>query len=628
MSDGIDGNDLSQAGLAERVSVLEAEVRALALAMAGTETALEMLRAAHLAAEIRSFLASQAVRRPAPASGPKPFTIELICCAGAEGAKVTRPDLFLDDQRLDSLYAQSIPGIGAVKPNRTALFIEALTGRISRRLARRYAGRLKISPDLLTEAWLHAVEMELWQLVSVRHLARSIAATAGDMPVVIPLPTTRFSYLSHGGEGRGIVLFYLAAELQRRGVNVGFLCTDPEMIRGARGVLPLRFEPHRDLWVPGAVSSAAPVPSGEPRGVLVAAGIRGVHHILDRHPELLKIQSSYVFDPSFGLPQEAVIDVHHLPVALTIPLSEAAGVDFSGGGRVFSVTLLQPDLGEYLCAALGGATVAAAKRAEEIAQRHNLTEAHICDHPFFEAAIVAHAVRARGGRVVLWPHGGNPSLPWVRKPGSVDAVYCALNSMAETWRAVLPGTPVTVVPYLWLPRYRGPRPHDGSAPLSVVIISNECSYSGLDLMDRSTIEQSYRNLFQKLDGLSPEVRYLCRPRSQINLNWLWRLSGHRPDFGVSPLGPMLIDLPNMVFLFVGQLSSAVFEGIGRGIPSLYVRADPDVEEYAVTAIPDCLPTGSVDLIIDQISRCTDPDYRQRLTERQVAWYASEMEPPT
>ena len=614
--------------LEERIAALEAAVRLLTEASESSGDVLEMLHAAHRVAEMRAFLAAQPARVPPAAGGQAGFLIEVICTTDIDLARITRPDLILDDTGLRRLYAQSLPGIGAIPANDTGLAIEGLTARLSLRLAKRFAARLKLPVELLNEAWAHTIWMELWQLLAARHLARRLAATTSGQPVVIPLRTTRFAYLSHGAENenRGVSLFYLAAELQRRGVAVAFALIDPDLAASAQaqGTLALRFEPYRDLWLPNALPETAPAPGEQPRGALVGAGIRGIGHVLARYPDLLKIQSSYVFDPAFGSPEENVVDLHHLPVALTLPLSGAGDREAAGSSQVLSIALPNSNLGEYLNAALGGATVAASRRADELVVRHRLTEVHICDHPFFESAILAHAVRARGGKVSLWPHGCNPVLPWLRRPGTVETVYSPLASMGEVWKARLPGTRVEVVPYLWLPKYSAPRPYDPAEPLSVVIVSAEISSVGLDVMNRPGIESIYRRLFKHLGEMAPEVHFTCRPRSQGNLNWLWRLAGHAPDFSYSQLIPTLIDLPNMVFLFVGQLSSAVYEGIGRGIPVLYVREDQAVEEYAVTALPECLPAGDVDFILGEVRKCLDPVYRQALTERQVAWYDADM----
>jgi hypothetical protein len=337
------------------------------------------------------------------------------------------------------------------------------------------------------------------------------------------------------------------------------------------------------------------------------------------------MQSGYVFDPAFGVPEIGVTDPGRLPVALTFPLQpDDEGVLPGDDMILLSTTLNHTDLGEYMMIAMGGATAVTTERARELAERYNLMEAHICDHAFYEAAIVANVVKERGGRVVLWPHSFNPAVPEFRPPGTVDEVNCVLESGAKLWRAQLPDAKVTVIPNFWLPSYRGPQPASEADPLTVVVICNEYGYAGVDHMNRWILEISYRRLLHRLPALAPDVRYVVRPRSQSNLNWVWRVAGRPPVFPHTQDPPLMVDYPNMVFLFVGLMSSAIFEGICRGIPALYLREDPTVTEYVMPEMPDCLPIGDITHIEGEIQKCRDAAYREALIRRQADWYRSEI----
>jgi hypothetical protein len=607
----------SSGELAEIVAGLEERVDALCLSLARVEKSLRL-------ADIRTFLKNRARKRAAHPTLPQLFTIDLICSDDPDLASVTRPELYLDDKGLEAQYARTLPQVGAIR--RAGKTLNALAFRLSGKLARRYAERLKLPVNLLREAWFHSILMEVWHVVAARHIARRIAVSAAGEPVIIPIGGVSLPYLSHGAESRKIDRFYIAAELQRRGVPVAFVCSDPELLKRVRSGEPgyLRFEPFKDLWVPAPLPGPPLEPSGEERVAVIGAGIRGVNQILARHPDALRVQSGYVFDPAFGTPEAAVVDTNHLPVALTFPLYAEDDEDVSVRDLVLlSTTLTHSDLGEYLCVALGGATAAATQRARELVQRHRLTEAHVCEHAFYESAIVANAVKESGGRVVLWPHSFNPAFPEFRLPGTVDAVNCVLESGAATWRARLPDAEVSVIPNFWLPRYQGPQPASPAEPLTVVVICNEFGYTGIDYMNRWILEVTYRRLFRRLRALAPDVRYTVRPRSQPGLNWVWRVAGRPPSFPHTPDPPLLIDFPNMVFLFIGLMSSAIFEGICRGIPALYVREDPTVTEYVMPDMPECLPTGDVAFIEEEILKCRDAAYREALIRRQAAWYEIE-----
>ena len=616
-------DDLKRAGLtpgqAEAVQkLLDDRLAALQHQVDSLSAALSELEKPKRLAEIAAMLTARARRRAEHPRARRAFVIDLLCSAEPDMKGLTRESLYLDDGALDREYDHTLVRIGAVR--KPEIFLNKLTFRLLDRLVRRYAPQLEISERTLREAWHHAVMMEVWHVVAARHIARRIAASAAGGLVVFPLSSLTAAYLSHGIDARGVDRFYLAAELQRRGVPVVFLW------KAGEGGLPthLRFAPHRDLWAPSPI----PLPPQAParpggRAVLVGAGIRGIAQITSRHPDLLRIRSNYVFDSAFGQADEEVFDRRHLPVTLSFPLAEDAAAGLPDGVTLLTTALFETDLGHYLFVALGGATASAAAMARDMVARHNLTEAHVCDHPFFESALVANAVQEAGGRVVLWPHSFNPAVPEFRPAGTVDAVYCVIEASAALWRRHHPDATVTVLPNFWLPPYAGPRPADPEKPLTVVVIANEYGAASIDYMDKWSLEVTYRRLFPRLEALGPEVDFTVRPRSQRGLNWLWRLAGLPPRFPHTQSPPMLVDQPNMVFLIVGLMSSALFEGICRGIPVLYLRQDPDVQEYVMPEMPDCLPVGDVAFIEGEIGKCRDPAYRRALIERQAAWYEAE-----
>lgn len=605
-----------QSRLQRKIQVMEAENRALSATLADYRALLSAPDLVRRRAAIASYLSGQQRRFD---SSRQPIAFDFICTDLADPSSLTRRDLFLDEAALTRHYADTSDRLGWVKANQAMNFINRLAFRLSQRLGRRFATRLNLPADLLVEAFFYSVWSELCRIIPARHLARQIARHAVGECVVIPLSSLTFFYLA----GRDFEPFWLAAELQRRKVPVAFVYSDTGIAEAAKaeGRLVLRFEPNKETWtVPKfADPSGDPPPAG--RAAVVGAGIRGFSYIMRQLGDPLRIHSPYIMDRSFGAPDEAVIDRNHLPVALTIPILRQ-GEEADAGSMIFlACRLPHGDLGEYLLTVLGGVIVAALAHAREVVKRHGLTEAHICDHPFIESAVLAQAVRENGGKVALWPHGWGPSWrTFLRPQGSVDRIYCLDQPAAAVWRQQLPGVPVKVISNLYLPRYSHPRQVVASEPLTVIVIGNEVVFDRTPIIDRKPLEDSYRRLFRALTAMEPEVHWLCRPRSTANLNWLWSLAGNSPDFRYTTHAPMVVNAPNMLFLFPAQLSSAIFEGLGRGIPSLLVREDETVEDYVGVDIPPCLPAGSVEDTVQEITRCLDPGYRQSLLDRQLGWY--------
>lgn len=610
---------------------LPAIVKRLEARIAELEGEVRVLSRRHDREEIRAYLFSLA-RQDGPTGPSRSFRIDVICAEGLDIKTLTRPGLFLDAATITEYFARPSSRVGVIPGNRLVRFLMGSAQRLAGRLARRYGEKLALSADFLREAWFYGIYLELWQLIPARHLARRLAAIHDGDPIILPLDKLTLRYLSHGAELNGVELLYLSAELQRLGVPVAFACSDPAVTAAAvrDGEIRLQLSPYQEIWMLPSLPDMPADPSGKDRAALVGAGIRGIAHLLSEVPNPLKIQSAFVMDPAFGAPQEAAMDFGHMPVALNLPLRSSAGAaGTSRAAPVLSTTLPHSDLGDYLVTLVGGATQAAYARAKRLVERHRLTEAHICDHPFFESALISHAVKEKGGRVVLWPHSFNASMPKFRRPGAVDEVNAVLAPGAELWRNRLPAAQVNVIPNLWLPPCLPPRAAVAGEPVSAVIISSEVASFGRHfLMDRRAIEATFKSLFGMFDRLKPDIRPYYRARSQINLQWLWTLAG-RPapaDFPSAPDGPATIDLPNMVFMFVGQLSSALYEGIVRGIPALYVREGDAFDDYLDMGggLPDCLPTGGERFISEELLRCKDPAYRQAMADRQRAWYEAMM----
>jgi len=577
---------------------------------------LDGLLAPLLRDEIRAWLA--------PRGGFKrardPITFDLICLDMADPATLTRRDLFLDQKTLDQHYEDSFASMGSVPANKALRFVNQVAVALSERIGARLAGAGGLPRELLTEALFHPIIAEAARLIPARHMARRIARLAAGETVLIPLTGTRFTY-------HELEPFYLAAELQRRGAAVSFISTDETVARRARdeGSVSLSIAPEPALWSLPPVSDAPDrgPPRAEGRAAIAGAGIRGFSYILRKLDDPIKFQSPlpHIMDRSIGEPHYAVLDSAHLPVLFNLPFRRVSGNGHLGrAGTLLACTLPHGDMGDFLFNALGGVVAGALNHMRALVRREGITEAHICEHPFFETAILAHAVRENGGRVTLWPHGWGVSwwgLP--RHRGSAQAAYSVDQDGAAIWRQRLPDAEVRVVSDLYLPRYRAPRPVVRDEPLNVVIIGNCYNSARVPMLRKHSLETISRGLYQAFADLPDDVRWTYRPRGTEDLQWQWELAGRPADFRYTTVPPAIIDLPNMVFLFPGLLSSALIEGINRGIPALIAREDDTIEDYLGSEVGDCVPRGGVELVVSEIIRCRDPDYRQALVERQVAW---------
>lgn len=84
---------------------------------------------------------------------------------------------------------------------------------------------------------------------------------------------------------------------------------------------------------------------------------------------------------------------------------------------------------------------------------------------------------------------------------------------------------------------------------------------------------------------------------------------------------MAIERPNLIYVTVSFGSTALLEGLSRGIPCMIVREFP-IEDY--TGIdPKFIPVADVKAIVDQIAQCRDLGKLEALARRELAWYARE-----
>lgn len=519
--------------------------------------------------------------------------------------------LLLDGDALERHLAALGGRVGAMPAHVGSRFSQGVARRLAARLAARYAARLGMPAGALAEAWYFSIWSELCTLMPLRHLARRLARIAAGRTVVVPLEPGPRDYLTVWYPN-GLEPFYLAAELRRRGVPIAFASSAPP--RG--GTITVRLSPHAAWRVPE-------VPDREGRAgtaAVVAAGLRGFDKVLARLADPVRVASAFsalgdcdfaVADPTVGLP---AIDVTLRCAPASILNRPKAPARPRGAAR--------SDLGVWLFELLGPPTAAAAAQAARQVLARGVTEAHVCDHLFWESAVVANAVREAGGQVVLWPHSSNAVHVAARALGSLGRINCATRSAARVWRARFPEVPIAVVSDTIVTPCAEPRPLTPSQPVTVVVIAGSHSLNRLPVIDYDGHCESYRQLFHGLAAAAPEIRYVCKAKPPWeSIEWLRSLAGADVVLDEIDEAPGRIDLPNLIYVSVSFGSTALLEGLGRGIPCMIVRDIP-VEDY--TAIgPDTFPVGPVDMILDRLRACRDFSVFRAMAEAQLAWYSDE-----
>ena len=402
-----------------------------------------------------------------------------------------------------------------------------------------------------------------------------------------------------------------------------FALTDREAVHTAElaDSLTLEFSPH---WLCFPKTTALePQPTTKEQAVLVPAGIRGIGRFLAGRSK------PFTIDATFAEPLN--VDAGLTPgesqaPTLTVHFKKKLLIGGKKATAVFCVQSELPPLLDVLASIVGKSTRAAADRAKYLVERHAMTEAYVCDHLFFESAAMAHAVRASGGKVVLLPHSSNAVHSEMYERDEISRIRCSTTSAATTWATRFPDVPLEVNSHYMLKPCSQPRRLTPSCPLTVVVIAGAHVLGRMPLLDRHLHEQSYRRLVRGLHLLEPPVRVLFKAKSVWeNGPWLREAIGPGIEFEEISTHPSEIDEPNMIYLTVSFGSTALLEGLGRGIPCMIVRDFP-VEDY--TGINSTsVPIGDAPTIIAQIKQCQDPYELNALTRRELTWYARETKFP-
>lgn len=477
-------------------------------------------------------------------------------------------------------------------------------------VARAFAGhrgrQIGISDDALARAVFHFVKHELCLKLPADRIAKEIKASCGDEPVFVELPSLQLDYLASYPTSR-FQQVYLYAALRELGCNVYFVRFPRPAARRAWRLLaraqstamdPLVLRPRVD----GLRPRFLPLTDGPAtHRLLVPAGVRSVARVHDLLDPTLVVNSAsvikeFAYDRSFrqalGFPVHAELHPsggllptfqvgltgtswwtrsasslvsHRAPPSdrLDLEASLAVGVAWTGDWFDLLEQALLPYFGQFV------------RNADAFLTESAIDEVHISDYLYAEPALLVARVKERGGTVNLWPHSTNPVHLQLHDPELVDSVRTITRGGADQWRKRAPHATVIRVPELMLQPSESPVEWEADEPLSVVVIGGRPKLRNLPILDIGAHEDSYRALFQAMSPLVAEgaIRVYFKPRGLTGEHeaWLDSVVGRTSDWARVLAHPSRIDLPNPAYVSVSVSSSALLEGMARGIPGMVVR---------------------------------------------------------
>lgn len=509
-------------------------------------------------------------------------------------------------------------------------------------LGRRFERLPYLPAETYADASYFLIYSELWAYEPMRRLARAVAEAAGNEPVFIQQPKGVLRYLNGYGVN-SLRFLYFFAELRRAGAQA-FLCRfeSPETLSADPPSAPIFLAPGPNLLngrEPETVRRSRDAPVA-----VIPAGMRSVETVLEQLSNPLLYSSGFltqrlaydrVYRNWIPIKPEASILPHRrrLP-RISVDLWQygiVKGADLVRGGSSVAVlersAALADDWLSWLDELVHDAFEDASKRCHaEVALRH-VKEAHISDIHFPESALFASAVRAAGGKVVLWPHSANPVDVEVRRADSFDEVHAVTRTGCEIWRRHHPEAKIVHSPEIMLDLPSDENPIEPSSPLSVVIFGGKSQLGSMPFVHVSEHERSFRRFLHALAELKTErdlIRVYYKPKGKFgdNETWLRRIAGDTADWEPILEHPLRISLPNMLFVGVSHGSSALLEGLSRSIPCLIVRDFP-ARDYT-TLSPDAIPTGTSEEMAEVVRRCATPSGLKALIDKQLEYYCREI----
>lgn len=525
----------------------------------------------------------------------------------------------VDKKAIDALNDDGDYPLGAFDLSKCMRLSLALSGRICRRLARVMAPNSPTEAAALQAAWLFAVWTEISAIVPMRHLARFLHKKFGESLIIVPIDSGQVTCLNHWAYNE-LEPFILVAELRRRGARSFLLARSQELSnRFSGGKGELNFVANSAWWhsrVDAKIPTTTFEKVFEPDGMRDPAKVRST---IGRAALVGTVR-----DPASA---EAA-DIH-LWSEVDNPPSINVSFDIVSACKAFSIFAPSnppPKLTDAFLTFVGGLSKAAWENANKAVAASKAREAHVCDHLFLEGALISHAVAAAGGDIRLWPHSSNAGHVPFQKHDALASVTAVTASAKRMWSRALASEIVNIDSSFMLSEASSTRSYASEEPVHIVVFAGAHRLNRMPAVDCRAHNAAFQKFFGALGELPDKFQVLIKPKAYWEeAGWLEQFFpiGHR--FRFTEQTTKELDLPNMIFSTVSLGSTALLEGIGRGIPGLIVREFPVVDYTALDA--EYLQVGDTDFVIGQIRSCADPAYYHRLAEQHLRWYETETSFP-
>ena len=496
-------------------------------------------------------------------------------------------------------------------------FVERVSIRVAHRMARAFSMDWGAPKDMIAEAIYFHVWTELFNLIPLRRLARSIAAKAKHKPMFVVLPKIELECLSLFKQTSELGPLMLCWALQELGCNVYLLSKD--RVSERYPAITLHASSHIAPRGDGVNASVLP----KERPIVAPEAMRGIDVLFDEVGDASILAGTLILQPlprstTFFLLGHEASEPH-----ISVELQKEAQSDFAHLTQ-YSLRWPQDPLKFYIGHLLGPLFRSMAARAYSLVHDGAIKKAYVCDHLLLVSSIMAHAVKQCGGSVILWPHSSNPSNVDQRQPKYFDEVVVLTNSAKKAWERKFPDKPVQIRPRIMFPPQRKARDFDPSAPLTLVVVGTGSKTARLPVLRMESHIQTYRRFFSFVELASSFVRLKFKPRpGHEDEAWLrGNVVGSQAVVDIETNPITSLNYPNMILIIINHSSTALLEGIACAIPCMIVR-EQEFEDY-VAVNTKVMPTGNADFIWTRITECRSEIVYNNLLQRQIDWLCQEL----
>lgn len=520
----------------------------------------------------------------------------------------------LDADNIDKWETCDGRSVGSFRNERGHRLISALAEKLSCHVGQACTLRIGMPAETIAAAWFFTIWTELCTLVPLRHLARDIHRNIGDRRILIPIDGTQFSCLSYWAYNE-LEPLILAAELRRRGACVFlYMRRSHDTLKFCQeDDLKFTFDAMDSQWQSRS-RTAAPKPQAQK--IFCPEAVRNPEYVKDQIGRCETVLSPIgaLEESSFVLWQQQD-NPEPLHVAYRITRQ---GKYFA----VFSPVTAMLDLIDGLCGLIGKLTTVAWENAQDLVSRSKASEAHICDTLLFSSALLAHAVSSAGGSVHLWPHSSAAMNLSLHRPTRVEALTAITRSSAAQALQVFPHGVVRINSAIMLKPALLTQTYITNAPINVIFFAGAFKLCRMPALDFAGHKNTLKTLFLGLSLLPDNFRVLIKSKSiWEDEKWLSQQFPDHHDFEFTELTTARLDLPNMIFLTASFGSSALLEGIGKGVPGFVARNIPVLDYTTLDSVN--YQVGTVQFVLDQLAACADPNYFEMVIKRQLQWYRRE-----